>query len=219
MKKKSLKNLKQFRVKSKFWFYVQFRPRAQKLFFPICALILLAGILQYEYDRRGVWVFENAKAAVFEESDFIETAQSVSGESDRDGTMAQSASVADTLEVDHASPVQGSVIEVMKKVGQREGIDWKILTAVCIKESHCTADRVGDSGKSLGAFQIHTGYHPEITQKQAFNLEWSAEWTAKRLKRYAYLGESEMIRSHNGLVPNNANAYYVTDIYKIIESL
>ena len=110
-------------------------------------------------------------------------------------------------------------VEVIKKVAEKEGIDWKILYAICKKESNCTANRVGDGGRSFGAFQIHTGYHPSITWEQATDLEWAAEWTAKRLKRHAHLGEYTMIRSHNGLVKNNANAYYVEDIYRIMNTL
>lgn len=116
-------------------------------------------------------------------------------------------------------PVTPETAGTLKKIASKYDIDWKILYAICKKESNCNSERVGDGGKSLGAFQIHTGYHPTITKEQATDFSWSAEWTAKRLKRYAYLGESEMIRSHNGLVPNNANGYYVEDVYKIMETL
>ena len=114
--KKSLKNLKQFRVKSKFLFYIVFRPMAQKWFFPICALILLAGILNYEYDQRGVWVFENAKASVSEESSAEGEALSKSVGDDKDGTLAdKAASVAVPAGGTQVSSVSGAVIEAKIK--------------------------------------------------------------------------------------------------------
>lgn len=115
------------------------------------------------------------------------------------------------------SPVAPQV-EVIKKVAEKEGIDWKVLYGICVKESNCNSDRVGDSGNSYGAFQIHQKYHPG-TVECAKDLKCSAEWTAKRLKRFSNLGEWKMIQSHNGLLANNANAYYVEDVLQIIQSL
>lgn len=219
--KKSLKNLKQFRVRSKFVFYVLFRPIAQKWFFPVMTLILLGGILHYEYREKWSderWTFTN------------ETISSVPAEALVGEEPLQSTSIA---ERNRAHPEGGVVktkdeggagspvapqVEVIKKVAEKEGIDWKILYGICKKESNCNGDRVGDSGNSYGYFQIHQKYHPG-TIKCAKDLKCAAEWTAKRLKRHAHLGEYEMLRSHNGLVANNANAYYVEDIYQIIKSL
>lgn len=64
--KKSLKNLKQFRVRSKFVFYVLFRPLAQKLFFPIMGLILVVCIINHEYEtkwQKDRWTFNHEPIA------------------------------------------------------------------------------------------------------------------------------------------------------------
>lgn len=121
------------------------------------------------------------------------------------------------------SPVAPQV-EVIKQVAEKEGIDWKVLYGICVKESNCNSDRVGDSGNSYGAFQIHQKYHPG-TVECAKDLKCSAEWTAKRLKRFAHLGEDSMILSHNGLVGDRNgdgqvdNIYYLKDVRKIVTSL
>ena len=61
MTKRQYKNrIKKVRVNTKRVFYIRFRPMAQKLFFPICALILLIGILNYERNERGTMEFTNA---------------------------------------------------------------------------------------------------------------------------------------------------------------
>lgn len=220
--KKSLKNLKQFRVRSKFVFYVLFRPIAQKWFFPIFGLILLAGILHHEATKE--YVFENPKITA------VDAIRSMSESGHTGSNMTENSVLEDATVVPqkqtlgsststHSTPVRASgVIEAIQEVASKEGIDWKILYGICKKESNCNPDRVGDNGNSYGAFQIHQKYHPG-TIECAKDLKCSAEWTAKRLKRHAGLGEWKMIQSHNGLLANNANAYYVEDVYEIIENL
>lgn len=113
-------------------------------------------------------------------------------------------------------------LQIIKKVAKEEGIDWKVLYAIGQKESQYEPNRVGDTHlphPSVGYFQINTWYHKEVTREQANDLEWSARWTAKRLKKNEWRGESEMIRSHNGLVADHHNDSYVDDVKKIIESL
>ena len=110
----------------------------------------------------------------------------------------------------------------IKKVAQEEGVDWKVLYAIGQKESQYQPNRIGDThlpNPSIGYFQINTWYHKEVTRAQANDLEWSARWTAKRLKKNEWRGESEMIRSHNGLVANHSNDWYVEDVKTIIASL
>ena len=64
------------------------------------------------YGQRGSWVFENASAAVFEETSLIETAQSVSGGLEVSGMAAKSpASVAVSVGGNQLPSVSGSVIE------------------------------------------------------------------------------------------------------------
>lgn len=58
----------------------------------------------------------------------------------------------------------------------------------------------GDSGLARGCFQIHRGYHPEITVAQAEDPYWAAIWTIKRMvNSYGYPKNRETaIRGHNG---------------------
>lgn len=219
--KKSLKNLKQFRVRSKFVFYVLFRPVAQKLFFPIVSVVILIGILNYEYDlkwNQDRWTFTNepiAESLAQPTNDSSVTSPVADTKSPSES--GESVTVKTKTTGGAFSPVAPQV-EVIKQVAEKEGIDWKVLYGICVKESNCNSDRVGDSGNSYGAFQIHQKYHPG-TVECAKDLKCSAEWTAKRLKRFSNLGEWKMIQSHNGLLANNANAYYVEDVYNIIKSL
>lgn len=218
---------KESRVIAKNLYHVKWmlhwRPAAQKLFFPICSLILLIGILNYERIERGTIELTNP-TSVFEETDIVGAAQptpkdTVSSDTRVSGMeVGNTVSVADVVGDTHVLPVSGSVIGTIKPIAEKYNLDWKILVALCLKESQCRADRVGDSGWSFGYYQIHQKYHPN-TIKCAKDLECATEWTAKRLKRHENLGTREMVRSHNGLVANNANAYYVEDVYEIIEKL
>lgn len=177
------------------------------------------------YGQRSSWVFENASAAVFEETSLIETAQSVSGWLEVSGMAAKSpASVAVSVGGNQLPSVSGSAIEVIQKVARETDTDWKVLAAICIKESNCNTNRIGDGGLSYGAFQMHQKWQPN-TKSCAVDFECAATWTAKRLKKHEHLGLWDMIRSHNGLVGDRNgdgevdNAYYPNDVLKIIETL
>lgn len=112
--------------------------------------------------------------------------------------------------------------KTVKKIASEEGIDWKVLWAIYQKESQGDCQRIGDGhlkNPSIGCYQINQGYHPQITMEQATDLEWSSRWTAQRLKKHESLGLDEMIRSHNGLVADHSNDWYVQDVKKIMASL
>ena len=47
--------------------------------------------------------------------------------------------------------------------------DWLVKLAFC--ESSLNQYAVGDNGNSRGLFQIHKGYHPNVTDEQAFNMD------------------------------------------------
>ena len=53
--------------------------------------------------------------------------------------------------------------------------DYLIKLAYC--ESRFDPFAIGDNGKSRGLFQIHRDYHPEITNQQAFDIEFATNWT------------------------------------------
>lgn len=97
-------------------------------------------------------------------------------------------------------------IRTIKRIAEKYDIDWKMLYAVCKVESNCNADRVGDSGKSYGAFQIYLPAHPDITESQANDFEWAAEWTVKHGLKFRDNPEL-FYKNHNGM--NKSNQWYV----------
>lgn len=234
MTKRQLKNrIIKKRIAVKKNFYLHWRPRMQKLFFPICFLIFSVACINHWYNNRGVWTFEQAEVvAVAQASEVIETSP-VTSENVADYTLdgkpgQESASVTVAAEskgdTNTHLPVSVAAIETIKQVAEEEDVDWKVLLGICLKESNCNTNRIGDGGKSFGAFQMHQGWQPN-TKSCAVDLKCSAEWTAKRLKRHEHLGLWDMIRSHNGLVGDRNgdgevdNAYYPNDVLKIISSL
>ena len=110
-------------------------------------------------------------------------------------------------------------IAIIKQAAQKYGIDWKIIFAICKKESNCDSSATGDGGTSFGAYQIHRPAHPDVSVEHARDFAWATDFTAKRLKAHAWMGEDEMVRSHNGLVADHRNDYYVRDVKSIIAKI
>jgi len=114
-------------------------------------------------------------------------------------------------------------LSIIKKVAQEEGIDWKVLAALFQKETQGDCTRIGDTHlpkASVGCYQISRIYHPEVTDKQAMDLEWSSHWTAKRLKAKAdKWGMQTAVAMHNGSPSNPAVQAYLADVNRIIASL
>ena len=96
---------------------------------------------------------------------------------------------------------------ILQRVGKRTGVDWKILYGLCKKESDLGRVMVGDNGKALGWFQIHTGYHPEVTVSQAMDLEHAAEWAAEYLIEMGYdQNKFRALQEYNGSPDNPVTA-------------
>ena len=76
---------------------------------------------------------------------------------------------------------------------------------------------MGDGSKSYGAFQIHRGYHPEVTIEQATDPYWAAKWTIKRMIAYGYpKNRSVAIMKHNGTPNTPATLGYLSIVNKYI---
>lgn len=103
--------------------------------------------------------------------------------------------------------LEASPLSTIQKVAQEEGIDWKLLQAICYIESRCDSSRIGDNGNSYGAFQIYLSAHPTITKAQAQDFEWAARWTAKHGKKYAD-NPALFFKAHNGIA-KTTNQWYV----------
>lgn len=102
------------------------------------------------------------------------------------------------------SPIQ----ETIKQIADEYGMDWKLLYSVCKVESNCEPGKVGDSGGSIGWFQISLVHHPDVTEEQANDLKWSAEWTVKHCEKYK--DDLKMFSlCHNGIGKYPRNQWYV----------
>ena len=167
--KKSLKNLKQFRVRSKFVFYVLFRPIAQKWFFPIFGLILLAGILHHEATKE--YVFENPKItavdAIRSMSESGHTGSNMTEDSVlEDATVVPQKQTLGSSTSTHSTPVRASgVIEAKIREAFPEDPDNAVAIAKC--ESQLDPSRIGDTHMaypSIGLFQINQTWHKYDTE-------------------------------------------------------
>lgn len=106
---------------------------------------------------------------------------------------------------------------ILKKVGEETGVDWRVLWGIFIKETQGDCDRIGDwqmDKPSIGCFQISLHYHPEVKLSQATDLEWSAKWTADRMKKTLdATGSMDMaIMRHNGDPNNQTVQQYLKDV-------
>lgn len=58
-------------------------------------------------------------------------------------------------------------------------LSWNIVKC----ESGGDPTKVGDRGMSRGLWQINQKHHPYITDKQAFDPEWSTRWSLEKIKQ------------------------------------
>lgn len=90
----------------------------------------------------------------------------------------------------------------------------RLLRAICTVESNCIHDRVGDNGRSFGAFQINLDAHPDVSIEQAFDFEWAKAWTVKHCKRY--IDTPGMFAAcHNGIGKYPRNMWYVERVMAV----
>jgi hypothetical protein len=96
----------------------------------------------------------------------------------------------------------------------------KDLTAIATVETHGNVKAIGDSGSSRGAFQIHLGYHPDITVAQATDPLWSSRWVVKRLQTHGWPKYRQVaIRRHNGSAKNPKTLIYFNKVNAIANQL
>ena len=62
------------------------------------------------------------------------------------------------------------------------GVNPQMAQGVVKRESQFVCTAKGDGGKSHGCWQIHLGWHPEITKEQARNVIWSTQWSLAEMK-------------------------------------
>jgi len=86
---------------------------------------------------------------------------------------------------DKESQQQESIEEIIRRVAKEEGIDAELAVRVAKAESNLNpkAVNVNTTGSTdRGLYQINTQYHPEVTDAQAFNPEFSARFFAQAFK-------------------------------------
>lgn len=107
----------------------------------------------------------------------------------------------------------------IKLISKEQEVDWKIIYAICKKESNCNSRSIGDGGNSYGAYQIHMPSHPNISPTKAQDFDWATRWTINRLKGHAETGGWDYaIRRHNGGM-NDQTARYLVDVKNLISKL
>jgi hypothetical protein len=79
----------------------------------------------------------------------------------------------------------------------------KDMLAIAFAESRFNCQKIGDKGMSFGCYQIHLGYHPNISKEQARDLNFAINWTLNRMVSKGYPKyRSVSLMAHNG-TPNS----------------
>jgi hypothetical protein len=92
-----------------------------------------------------------------------------------------------------------------KSCGARKFGEYCIndLLALAYAESRLNCQKIGDRGMSFGCYQIHLGYHPNISKEQARDLNFAINWTLNRMVSKGYPKyRSASLMAHNG-TPNS----------------
>lgn len=119
------------------------------------------------------------------------------------------------------TPLDEIFIEVCAEKGFHEPQCWKDLKAMAIKETtNLDPMKVGDQGQSYGLFQIHRGYHPDVSIEQARDPWFASRWTLNRLISKGYPEyRTNAIRAHNGSLNNPVTLQYAEKVKSIAETL
>lgn len=170
-------------------------------------------------------VFENPKITAVEAIRSLSesTEDSQTTESHDDPTMVKAPKTSASSMSKTSPVIRAADVEAIKQVAEKEGVDWKVLGAVFVKETQGDCKREGDTDfikPSWGCYQINKHYHPEVTWEQATDLSWSSQWTAKRLKAKAEKhGWDNAIAMHNGNPKLPKVQAYLADVKRIMETL
>lgn len=71
-----------------------------------------------------------------------------------------------------------TISNLIGKYSNKWNVPTTTVTAVIKCESSFDPKAVGDSGDSLGLVQIDRKYHPEVTEKEAFDPDFSVNYLA-----------------------------------------
>ena len=78
-----------------------------------------------------------------------------------------------------------TVEEMIKIIAREEGVDPELTVRVAKAESDLNTKAINtntDGSRDRGIFQINSKWHPEVTDDQAFNVEFSTKFFCKAFK-------------------------------------
>jgi len=86
-----------------------------------------------------------------------------------------------------------TVEDIVRKLARSSNLDEDkvVFIAKCesqlepktLGDGHLTCKRTGEPMRSRGIWQINECYHPEVSDKQAFDPEWATNWAIKKFKK------------------------------------
>jgi hypothetical protein len=115
--------------------------------------------------------------------------------------------------------IRETAYEACKKHSLGDSCVSDLLAMALTEKRDLNCNSSGDSGKSWGCFQIHLGYHPEITKEQAKDIKFAVNWTLDRLVANGYPKyRSIAIRSHNGSPNNPKTLTYLNTVNSFIKN-
>lgn len=96
-------------------------------------------------------------------------------------------SIATPAKAETVNSKQETVEETIRRLAQETGFRWPdYLVRLAHCESRLDPKATNDNGRygiDRGVFQINSYYHGEVTDAQAFDLEWATRWTMDRINR------------------------------------
>jgi hypothetical protein len=74
-------------------------------------------------------------------------------------------------------------VELIQRYADLHQVDPVIMTKVIACESGFNERALGDSGYSRGLVQIHSKYHPNVTDEMAYDSEYAINFLAEKLSQ------------------------------------
>ena len=78
-----------------------------------------------------------------------------------------------------------SIEDIILIAANKYGVSYVRLLATARCESGLKPYVVGDDGNSMGLFQIHLPSHPSVSQEQALDPYFAADWSARKFSEGA----------------------------------
>ena len=164
------------------------------------------------YPIAEIEVLRTKKVDVKEEKNIIHDSKlSVNPlEIENEALSSKKVDVKEEMNIIHDNKLSVNPLEIENEIkriskeecGKRKLGDFcqKDLLAIAYTEHRdLNCNRKGDGGKSVGCYQIHLGYHPEVTAEQAKDLKFSIAWTLNRLVANKYPQKRSIaVMKHNG---------------------